>query len=96
MVPEEGLEPSRGCPHRILSPARLPFHHSGTRTGELILITNSDLRFKSVSRLLKKTAYALALFRRGGGVSGSVFRVNSKRERRDSKLTYARLASGSF
>ena len=28
-VPEEGVEPSRGCPHRILSPARLPFHHSG-------------------------------------------------------------------
>ena len=22
---EEGLEPSRGCPHRILNPARLPF-----------------------------------------------------------------------
>ena len=21
---EEGLEPSRGCPHRILNPARLP------------------------------------------------------------------------
>jgi hypothetical protein len=24
MMLEEGLEPSRGCPHRILSPARLP------------------------------------------------------------------------
>jgi hypothetical protein len=32
LVPEEGLEPSRGCPHRILSPARLPFHHSGTKS----------------------------------------------------------------
>ena len=31
MVPEEGLEPSQGYPYRILSPARLPFHHSGTR-----------------------------------------------------------------
>ena len=30
MVPEEGLEPSQGYPYRILSPARLPFHHSGT------------------------------------------------------------------
>ena len=29
IVPEEGVEPSWGCPHRILSPARLPFHHSG-------------------------------------------------------------------
>ena len=37
MVPEEGLEPSQGYPYRILSPARLPFHHSGT---ELLLITN--------------------------------------------------------
>jgi hypothetical protein len=31
LVPEEGLEPSQGYPYRILSPARLPFHHSGTR-----------------------------------------------------------------
>ena len=31
VVPEGGLEPPQGCPYRILSPARLPFHHSGTR-----------------------------------------------------------------
>jgi hypothetical protein len=31
LVPEAGLEPAQGCPYRILSPARLPFHHSGTR-----------------------------------------------------------------
>ena len=30
VVPEAGLEPAQGCPYRILSPARLPFHHSGT------------------------------------------------------------------
>ena len=30
LVPEGGLEPPQGCPYRILSPARLPFHHSGT------------------------------------------------------------------
>ena len=24
LMPEEGVEPSRGCPHGILSPARLP------------------------------------------------------------------------
>jgi hypothetical protein len=37
LVPEEGLEPSQGYPYRILSPARLPFHHSGTA-----LIVNID------------------------------------------------------
>jgi hypothetical protein len=31
LVPEAGLEPAQGCPYRILSPARLPFHHSGTK-----------------------------------------------------------------
>ena len=36
LVPEERLELSRGYPHRILSPARLPFHHSGTRGKPLI------------------------------------------------------------
>ena len=29
MVPVVGVEPTRSCPHRILSPARLPFHHTG-------------------------------------------------------------------
>jgi hypothetical protein len=35
LVPEEGLEPSQGYPYRILSPARLPFHHSGTRVNSI-------------------------------------------------------------
>ncbi len=43
LVPEAGLEPAQGCPYRILSPARLPFHHSGTR---LILITDGEVRCK--------------------------------------------------
>ena len=30
MVPEARLELAQGCPYRILSPARIPFHHSGT------------------------------------------------------------------
>ena len=30
LVPEARLELAQGCPYRILSPARLPFHHSGT------------------------------------------------------------------
>ena len=29
MVPEEGVEPTRPCDQRILSPPRLPFRHSG-------------------------------------------------------------------
>src|ERR1035437_6475191 len=28
-MPEEGVEPTRPCGHWILSPARLPFRHSG-------------------------------------------------------------------
>ncbi len=29
-MPEVGLEPTRPCGQRILSPPRLPFRHSGT------------------------------------------------------------------
>src|SRR5258708_8726582 len=32
VVPEEGVEPTRPCDQRILSPPRLPFRHSGTVT----------------------------------------------------------------
>ena len=32
-VPEVGIEPTRYCYHRILSPARLPFRHSGPGVG---------------------------------------------------------------
>ncbi len=28
-MPEKGVEPSRACAQRILSPPRLPFRHSG-------------------------------------------------------------------
>jgi hypothetical protein len=31
LVPEEGVEPTRPCDQRILSPPRLPFRHSGVR-----------------------------------------------------------------
>ena len=34
LVPEGGLEPPQGYPYRILSPARLPFHHSGTKAAD--------------------------------------------------------------
>ena len=30
MVPAVGVEPTRAEAHRILSPARLPFHHAGS------------------------------------------------------------------
>ena len=30
LVPKVGVEPTRGCPHRFLRPARLPFRHFGT------------------------------------------------------------------
>lgn len=32
VVPEEGVEPTRPCGQRILSPPRLPFRHSGVAT----------------------------------------------------------------
>jgi hypothetical protein len=43
LVPEERLELSQGCPYRILSPARLPFHHSGTA---VLLITKHYFGYK--------------------------------------------------
>ena len=46
MVPEAGLEPAQGCPYRILSPARLPFHHSGTEVCEDIKIMRLQTVFK--------------------------------------------------
>src|SRR5947207_15898369 len=47
MVPEGGLEPPQGYPYRILSPARLPFHHSGVRIKS---ITYSVFVFKPFSK----------------------------------------------
>ena len=46
LVPEAGLEPAQGCPYRILSPARLPFHHSGTKIYEEITIIFLAIFFK--------------------------------------------------
>ena len=46
IVLEEGVEPSRGCPHRFLRPACMPFHHSSKilnrekRSLHLYLINN--------------------------------------------------------
>ncbi len=41
VVPEEGVEPTRPCDQRILSPPRLPFRHSGTRLGKANLLRHS-------------------------------------------------------
>ena len=35
LMPEVRVELTRGCPHRILSPARLPFRHSGSGPGNI-------------------------------------------------------------
>ena len=37
MVPVVGLEPTRCCQQRILSPSRLPFHHTGQRKSVFII-----------------------------------------------------------
>ena len=37
MVPVVGLEPTRCCQQRILSPSRLPFRHTGTLPTAYIL-----------------------------------------------------------
>jgi hypothetical protein len=43
LVPEAGLEPAQGCPYRILSPARLPFHHSGTAGKTTCVIASENV-----------------------------------------------------
>jgi hypothetical protein len=52
LVPEGGLEPPRGYPHRILSPARLPFHHSGTRVKS---ITYNAFGFKNARPVFRRS-----------------------------------------
>ena len=44
MVPEVGIEPTRGYPQGILSPQRLPFRHSGS--GHVHHNWNSDFGFR--------------------------------------------------
>ena len=54
LVPEARLELAQGCPYRILSPARLPFHHSGTRSNAgPILITDSSSGMQEPGRAFK-------------------------------------------
>lgn len=64
LVPKAGLEPARGRPHWILSPARLPFHHFG-----LLLIYNIILILKNQHFLSKKNNFLFLLLK-------CVFRLN--------------------
>jgi hypothetical protein len=41
LVPEEGVEPTRPCDQRILSPPRLPFRHSGPVFSQSIRFTGT-------------------------------------------------------
>ena len=47
MVPVVGLEPTRYCYQRILSPSRLPFHHTGMVRGSEIIIHETAALDKS-------------------------------------------------
>jgi hypothetical protein len=80
LVPEGGLEPPRGYPHRILSPARLPFHHSGTRINS---ITYNAFGFKNappvfrLQAVFKTLATAASKWKLGSGeISGPRFAGN--------------------
>ena len=50
LIPEEGLEPTRPCGQRILSPSRLPFRHSGSlarskhHSGARVAASNARVR----------------------------------------------------
>ena len=47
LVPVVGLEPTRYCYQRILSPSRLPFHHTGMVRGSEIIIHETAALDKS-------------------------------------------------
>ena len=58
LVPEARLELAQGCPYRIFSPARLPFHHSGTEEYcGVILITDSSARMQEPGRAFKSSRF---------------------------------------
>ena len=44
VVPEVGVEPTRPCDRRILSPLRLPFRHSGQRWGPGAILGGDPFR----------------------------------------------------
>ncbi len=56
MVPEEGVEPTRPCGQRILSPSRLPFRHSGS-SFEIVVAGTIYVKVKSKKLRLKQTRF---------------------------------------
>src|SRR4051794_38205852 len=50
LIPKVGLEPTRVLPHRILSPARLPFRHFGK-----VYLYGQDLGKSRLDRLIAYT-----------------------------------------
>ncbi len=55
MVREGGLEPPQGCPHKVLSLARLPFRHSRI-VGGLKGLSGCAEHFKRPRALLRLMA----------------------------------------
>ena len=62
MVPVVGLEPTRCRHQRILSPSRLPFHHTGERTLLLYKIISHNSRVDFASRQIFIVFFALFPF----------------------------------
>ncbi len=56
MVAEVGLEPTRSCDQRILSPLWLPLHHSAIVTKDLFLVYIFFRKFQDIYSLKKITS----------------------------------------
>ena len=86
MVPEVGLEPTRGCPHGFLRPARLPFRHSGI--ADIIVIpaqsvkreVSPPMRSKRLVIILIAIAvlFLLSLFAVGGLLIAGLVALSSE------------------
>ena len=66
LVPKVGVEPTRGCPHRFLRPARLPFRHFGAAGAEGQNRTDDTTIF---SRVLYQLSYLGREFYRTDGAA---------------------------
>jgi hypothetical protein len=65
LVPKVGLEPTRPCGHWILSPARLPFHHSGIPPNAMVVASANCPKFRLPKpTILKFFQYLLSSRRR--------------------------------
>jgi hypothetical protein len=72
-MPEKGVEPSRACAQRILSPPRLPFRHSGAVAGSYC---NTGLRpLMAVCRFCGEPLEATSVRPRATIVLGTSFSI---------------------